>query len=388
MTLTNSTGTRTGPGAIGIIVSGGPAPGINGVISSTVYAADARGIKVKGFKNGFRGVTTNDEQPIIDLSPNSLPGGLYKTGGSILGTSRFNPLSQQSTKEAFLAAIAAHNIDKLLVIGGEGSAWVSYQLLPVIPHVQIVHVPKTIDNDLILPNQHPSFGFETARYVGTNILHTLKVDARTSQRWFIVSSMGRKAGFLALGLGIASGATLTIIPEEFGKRRPSVDEVADIIFHSLKKRLQQKRPYGVAILAEGVLDVLDPDSSDLLRNIPRDELGRIRYNMIEVGDVIAPVLRRRCQQEGLDIKFNTKNIGYELRCHEPVSFDIEYTTFLGYGAVSLLAEGHTGVMVTRNYDALGYQSLHEMIGPDGNVRSRTVNLQSDLYHVAKSFMTS
>jgi 6-phosphofructokinase len=374
-------------GAIGIVVSGGPAPGINGVISSTVYAAHARGIRVKGLKGGFRGIANGDNNAVIDLSPSSLSGGIYKTGGSILGTSRFNPLSQPKTQQTFIKTLADHNIDKLVIIGGEGSAWVSYHLSSTVPDIQVVHVPKTIDNDLILPNEYPSFGFETARYVGTNILHTLKVDARTSQRWFIVSSMGRKAGFLALGLGIASGATLTIIPEEFTGTRPTVDDIVDILLSSIKKRVAVGRPYGVAVIAEGVLDVVDPDSSELLRSIQRDELGRIRYNMLEIGDVIAPALRERCQQQSIDIKINTKNIGYELRCHEPVSFDIEYTTFLGYGAVRLLCEGYSGVMVTRDYDTLSYQNLHDMVGEDGNIKSRTVNLNSDLYQVALDFMT-
>jgi len=377
---------RMAEGAIGIVVSGGPAPGINGVISATVYAAHAQGIKVKGLKNGFKASSLGEPDAISDLSPDTIPGGVYKMGGSILGTSRFNPLSKSGTLENFTRTIADHGIDKLIVIGGEGSAWVSYHLSRAVEHLRIVHVPKTIDNDLVLPNQHPSFGFETAREVGTDILNTLKVDAKTCQRWFLVTSMGRKAGFLALGLGIASGATATIIPEEFMGTTPSAEDIANIIVATIEKRHDMGRAYGVIILAEGLVDVLDPTSTEQLAEIPRDELGRIRYNMLEIGEVVTPIVRRLCRDRALDVKINTKNLGYELRCHQPVSFDIEYTTFLGYGAVRLLLEGKSGVMVTRDFDTLGYQPLTEMIQDDGAVLSRTVDLSSDLYKVARSFM--
>jgi 6-phosphofructokinase 1 len=373
-------------GSIGIIVSGGPAPGINGVISSSVYEAYARGLKVKGLRDGFKGITINPSKSVLELTPSSIPTGLYRTGGSILGTSRFNPLAKPETKETFFRELAAHDINKLIIVGGEGSAWVSHHITKEAPHIQVVHVPKTIDNDLVLPNQHPSFGFETARYVGTEILHTLKVDAKTCQRWFLTTSMGRKAGFLALGLGIASGATLTLIPEEFANQTPTPNAIAEIVTNTIKKRINSGRPYGVIILAEGLVDVLDPTSNDELRDIPRDDLGRIRYNMLEIGDVILKPLRALCEANSLDVKINTKNIGYELRCHQPVSFDIEYTTFLGYGAVELLASGRSGVMVTRDFDTLGFQSLSEMIKSDGSMSSRTVDLTSDLYKVARSFM--
>jgi ATP-dependent phosphofructokinase / diphosphate-dependent phosphofructokinase len=377
----------TGQGSIGIVVSGGPAPGINGVISATVYAAQNEGFTVKGLYNGFKGISTGESDVIVDLNPNTIPGGIYKTGGSILGTSRFNPLSKPETFSVFVERLAAHRIDKLIVIGGEGSAWVSHQLSVKLPELRIVHVPKTIDNDLILPNNYSSFGFQTARSVGTEILNTLKVDAKTCQRWFLVTSMGRKAGFLALGLGIASGATLTLIPEEFNdKPRPSPRDIADIILKTIKRRHAMGRSYGVIILAEGIVDVLDPESSEELANIPRDELGRVRYNMLEIGDVVAPPLRDLCKQHGLNVKINTKNIGYELRCHRPVSFDVEYTTFLGYGAVQLLKQGLSGVMVVRDYDRLDYRYLSDMILEDGKISSRTVDLDSDYYRVASSFM--
>lgn len=372
-------------GNFGIIVSGGPAPGINGVISASVIEATNRGYTVKGFLKGFKGISQGTPGAAIDLNPEMVLN-IYNTGGSILGTSRFNPFRNAETKRRFIEGLAANNVDKLIVIGGEGSAYLSYELSKVQPELRIVHVPKTIDNDLILPNKHPSFGFETARYAGTKVLDTLMVDARTCERWFLVTSMGRKAGFLALGLGIASGAHLTLIPEEFSESTISARDLAAIVYTSVKKRSDAGKDWGVALMAEGLLDALDPESSPVLKNCPRDELGRIKYSQVELGDVIMPHLKEMCQRDVRGISFYTKNIGYELRCYPPVSFDIEYTRFLGYGAVKHLLDGRSGIMITRDFDHLGFEPLADMIQPDGLVKARKVDLSSDLYRVAQRFM--
>jgi ATP-dependent phosphofructokinase / diphosphate-dependent phosphofructokinase len=372
-------------GSIGILVSGGPAPGINSVISAVVDEGHRRGLVVKGLRHGFKGLATGEPNAVVDISMDEAFR-ICHTGGSILGTSRFNPLSSEETRDAFIQGLFAHGINKLVVIGGEGSAYVSNKLSEIEPDLQVVHVPKTIDNDLILPNRHPSFGFETARYVGTNILHTLMTDAKTCERWFLVTSMGRKAGFLALGLGIAARATLTLIPEEFAHASPTPKGIAEIIFESIKKRKAQGYNYGVVILAEGIIDAIDPLSCPALQNCTRDELGRIRYSSIELPEVILPPLKALCEQAKVDVRINTKNIGYELRCHDPVSFDIEYTTILGYGAVRLLEQGATGVMVVRDFDNVRSVELSQMTETDGSIRSRRVELESDLYATSRSFM--
>lgn len=372
-------------GNFGIIVSGGPAPGINCVISTSVIEANNRGYKVTGLVNGFKGLSLGEKDSLMPLTT-QMVSRIYNTGGSILGTSRFNPFANPKHRTCFVRGLMDNGIDKLVIIGGEGTAYLSYQLGKLCPDFRIVSVPKTIDNDLILPNHYPSFGFETARYVGTKIVDTLMVDAKTTKRWYMVTSMGRKAGFLALGLGIASGATLTLIPEEFQEKGCSPADLADIIFGSMSKRASAGKPYGVAIVAEGVLDCLDPESHPILKNCARDELGRLKYADIELGDVLLPLLNERCKKAGLDIKIISKNIGYELRCHNPVSFDIEYTKFLGYGAVKHILEGKSNVMVTRDFDNLGYEPLEDLMKKDGSVRSRRVSLNSDLYLGARSFM--
>lgn len=370
---------------IGIVVSGGPAPGINSVISSVVLAAHHYGCKTFGLNEGFLGIQNEGISAISELTVSDVSRA-YKTGGSILGTSRYNPFSEEASKKKFEATLKEAGIKKLIVIGGEGSAYLSYQISHEYKNIQVVHVPKTIDNDLMLPNEYPCFGFETARSAGTKILDTLSVDAKTTKRWFIVTSMGRHAGFLALGLGLASRATNTLIPEEFEGKNPSVKDVAKIVFNTVKKRVEMKKPFGVVVIAEGVLDVIDPTSDPQLASCPRDQLGRIRYSEIHISDLIVSYVKRMCKEEGVNSIFYTKNLGYELRCADPTSFDIEYTTFLGVGAVRHLNAGMSGVMVTRDHDKIGYVNLTDMLLANGKIKSRKVDINSDVYHVARSFM--
>lgn len=371
--------------SFGIVVSGGPAPGINSVIYSSVIEANNRGYTVKGLVNGFRDITMGEPGAVVDLSA-ELVSSIYNKGGSILGTSRFNPLKDQQHLDTFLAGLHQNNIDKLIVIGGEGSAYLSLKLAQLHSNLSVVHVPKTIDNDLILPNKYPSFGFETALHSGTKIVEILREDAKTCRRWFIATTMGRKAGFLALGMGLAAGATSALIPEEFSGFSPTPEDIAAIVFSTIRKRLAMGKNYGVILLAEGILDCLDAGQSTALKGCVRDDMGRIRYSQVELGDVLIPPLKEMLKNAQLDVHMITKNIGYELRCCDPISFDIEYTKFLGYGAVQHVLGGNSGIMVTRDFDKLGFIPLESMAGADGVIKSRRVDLSSDLYRVARSFM--
>lgn len=376
---------NTRNGNFGIVVSGGPAPGINTVISAAVLEASRHGYATKGLVEGFKNLTLGRPGATVEL-PVSLVSSIYNQGGSILGTSRFNPCLNAESQERFLAGLAAAQIDKLIVVGGEGSAYLSLLLSRRAPHLAVAHVPKTIDNDLVLPHHYPSFGFETARYAGAKILDTLSIDARTCKRWFIVTTMGRNAGFLALGLGVSSGATLTLIPEEFAPASQTPRSLAEVIFASMQQRCAEGKEYGLALLAEGLLDSLNPDSSPTLRSCARDEMGRIKYSRLELGEVLMPELNALCDAARLPIKSISKNIGYELRCYPPISFDVEYCRFLGLGAVRALLEGQCGVLITRDYDRLSSQPLETLIDAGGHIASRRVNLTSDTYLVARSFM--
>ncbi|MCO6430338.1 MAG: 6-phosphofructokinase [Deltaproteobacteria bacterium] len=372
-------------GKFGIIVSGGPAPGINSVIASAVIEANKSGYGVIGFLDGFKGAYSDKSDSCVELTIPDVST-IFNSGGSILGSSRFNPFKHPAGRERLVSSFQRHKIDKLIVIGGEGSAFLSRELLRHIPGIKVVHIPKTIDNDLVLANKYPSFGFETALDAGAKILHTLSVDAKTTKSFFLISSMGRKAGFLALGLGLTSGAMLTLIPEEFARYSVTPRDISAIIAAAIKKRFEMKRPYGIIIVAEGVLECIDPSSSDVLQNAPRDEIGRLAYSQVELDDVLMPSLKEQLGELGIKTKINAKNIGYELRCHDPIAFDIEYTKFLGYGAVQLMLQGKSGVIVTRDFDKIGHQDLRTVVPDEGEIITRQVHLDSDLYKVACRFM--
>ena len=238
------------------------------------------------------------------------------------------------------------NVTMLVTIGGDDTAFSGSQVyLRAGGAIRVAHVPKTIDNDLPLPGSAPTFGFETARHLGVGIVRNLAEDARTTSRWYLIVSMGRAAGHLALGIGKAAAATLTIIPEEFRGRPVSVDDVCDILIGSIVKRRSANLNYGVAVLAEGLIEAIGEkgletmiDDGQLGRygTISRDDHGHLRLGEIDFGRMMKDALTQKLKALGLEITIIDKDLGYELRCADPIPFDAEYTRDLGYGAVNFL----------------------------------------------------
>ena len=194
---------------IGLIVGGGPAPGINGVISAvTLEALSHQGWDVLGFREGFRWLVRGDTEHIWHLTANDVRN-INLKGGSILGTARVNPTKSEADMARVVDTLKRLNIDYLVTIGGDDTAFSGSMVYSRAGgSIRVAHVPKTIDNDLPLPPSVPTFGFETARQVGVNLVSNLMEDARTCGRWFLVVSMGRAAGHLALGIGKASAKAL------------------------------------------------------------------------------------------------------------------------------------------------------------------------------------
>src|SRR5262245_44269152 len=243
-------------GKLGIVVGGGPAPGINGVISSVTIEAINRGIEVVGIRDGFKHLVTGDISQVRPLTiPDVAPS--YQRGGSLLGTSRTNPAKDPAHMAAVLDGLNRLGIKFLVTIGGDDTAYSGSQ---VYAHakgaIKVAHVPKTIDNDLPLPPGIPTFGFETARHYGVQLARNLHEDAKTTTRWYICVSMGRAAGHLALGIGKASAATVTLIAEELKAKDVSLELICDIIIGSMIKRKAQGKSYGLAVLAEGLLEAI------------------------------------------------------------------------------------------------------------------------------------
>jgi ATP-dependent phosphofructokinase / diphosphate-dependent phosphofructokinase len=244
-----------------ILCGGGPAPGINSVIGAATIRALVSGVSVVGIRDGFKWLMQGDVGAAVPLSIGAVSR-IHFTGGSYLGISRANPTRDPRYLEAATSALLQLGVDKLITVGGDDTA---FSAMCLAAHaggrLRVVHVPKTIDNDLDLPHGISTFGFQTARHVGVELVKSLMVDAKTTSRWYIIVAMGRKAGHLALGIGKAAASTLTIIPEEFGNGRIRLDHVIDILVGAIVKRKSLGHDDGTAILAEGLVEQLEP--SDL-----------------------------------------------------------------------------------------------------------------------------
>src|SRR4029079_6698154 len=203
------------PKKVGILVGGGPAPGINAVIGAATIRAVLSGYDVVGILDGFQWLMKGDIEHVRHLTTPDVSR-IHFRGGSYLGISRRNPTKGEHLLENTIVSLLRLEIDKLITIGGDDTAFSASQIERQSKgRLRVVHVPKTIDNDLDLPDNTDTFGFQTARHIGVSLVENLMVDARTTSRWYFIIAMGRKAGHLALGIGKAAGATLTLIPEEF-----------------------------------------------------------------------------------------------------------------------------------------------------------------------------
>ncbi len=384
------------PGRLALLVGGGPAPGINGVISAVTIEAIEQGIEVLGFRDGFKWLVRGDTDHVHRLSIAEVKG-IYLRGGSHLGTSRTNPAKDPQDMARVLDALHRLNVAALVTIGGDDTAYSGSQVyLRAGGSIRVAHVPKTIDNDLPLPGSAPTFGFETARQVGVGIVRNLAEDARTTSRWYIIVSMGRAAGHLALGIGKASAATLTVIPEEFTQRPVRLDSVCDIILGSVIKRRAMGNEHGVAVLAEGLIEAIGEEGlrammeSGRYGKLARDPHNHLRLGDVEFGRMIRDRLAELLKEFELPVTFIDKDLGYELRSADPIPFDAEYTRDLGYGAVKFLR----GPEATRHgaIISLGDGRLHpipfdEIINPKtGRMLPRKVDIRGECYECARRYM--
>lgn len=386
-------------GKLALVVGGGPAPGINGVISAVTIEAIEQGIEVIGFLDGFKNLVEGNTDHHLKLSIDQVKT-INLRGGSLLRTSRTNPTKSEEMMNNVLEGLRRMGITMLVTIGGDDTAYSGSQVYKCAGgSIRVAHVPKTIDNDLPLQGNTPTFGFETARQVGVGIVRNLAEDARTTSRWYLIISMGRAAGHLALGIGKAAAATLTIIPEEFPERKVSMDEVCDIIIGSFIKRRARKLNYGVAVLAEGLLEALGEAelekmlaSGQLARygEIKRDEHNHIRLGEIDFGQLVKDQLTTRLAALGLSTTFIAKELGYELRCADPIPFDAEYTRDLGYGAVRFLLSEESskyGAIISLVDGHLQPLKFEDKLDPKTKrMQNRPVDIKGEGYQCARRYM--
>lgn len=372
---------------LAIVVGGGPAPGINGVISAATIAAINEGKEVIGILEGFKWLSKGYKDKVMALAIDDVTR-IHSTGGSILRTSRENPTKDPKKMQNVLTALNELGIKYLLTIGGDDTAYsASVVEKEAKGRIAVAHVPKTIDNDLPLPGGMPTFGFETARHLGVRLVQNLMEDAKTTGRWYFVIAMGRTAGHLALGMGKAAGATLTLIAEEFPDGKISLQQVCGILEAAIIKRLASNKNHGVAVIAEGIAERLNPDELEILKDIERDEHGHIKLAEIPFEKILRERVKASFDKRGVKVNIIGKSIGYELRAEPPIPFDAEYTRNLGYGGVRFLLNGGSGAMIIYDSGRLTPIPFKDMIDPKtGKTRIRLVDIKSESYAIAKKYM--
>ena len=383
---------------MGILVGGGPAPGINSAIGAAVIEAVNSGLSVIGILDGYKHLANGRTDMVRPLDIPDVSR-IHAQGGSILRTSRTNPARNPEDLQRTVDSIKTLGIEYLVTIGGDDTAFGASEIAKAAAasgnRLKVAHVPKTIDNDLPLPGGQPTFGFETVRQVGTEAVLNLMEEARTTNRWYFIVVMGREAGHLALGIAKAAGATLALIPEEFPESGPTLDQVSKILEGSILKRRVMGNEHGVAVIAEGIAEKL---SVDELKNLPGVTVEYDSYGHISLNDIpLAIILRRQVQQafseRGEQIAIVDVTLGYQLRCAPPIPFDIDYTRTLGYGAVRfLLSEtdderlryGGLICQLDGHRKVLAFDDLRD---PEtGRIRVRTVDIESEYYAVAREYM--
>ena len=372
---------------LAILVGGGPAPGINSVIGAATIRGLLDDIEVLGIRDGFQWIMNGDIDHVESLTMQRVSR-IHFRGGSYIGISRANPTKNTEHLENTVISLLRLGVDKLITIGGDDTCFSSKKLAEkAAGRIRVVHVPKTIDNDLDLPPSIFTFGYQTARHVGVEIVKNIMVDAQTTSRWYFIISMGRKAGHLALGMGKAAGATLTLIPEEFGAPPIKLRAIVDSLAGAIIKRLSDGRQHGVAVIAEGVVLDIEPSDLEGLEEVERDAHGHVRIAEVNFGEILKKEVQRRLSEFGIKVTIVAKNIGYELRCADPIPFDMEYARDLGYCAAKFLLGGGTGCLVSvqgGQFVPIPYDSI--MDPETGRMRVRFVDTHCTGYAIARRYM--
>lgn len=363
--------------SIVILAGGGPAPGINTVISTVAKVFLQSGYRVIGLHGGYKSLFS--ETPEMIEFDFAFADDIQKQGGSAIQMSRYKPKDQEFTTRFFIQ----NNVKLLVTIGGDDTASTANRISKFLAEnnfkIQNIHVPKTIDNDLPLPEGSPTFGYYSAKDEGVRIAQTVYEDARTSGNWFVVSAMGREAGHLAFGIGAACHYPMIIIPEMFYNTEVTFDRITRLIISSMVKRKMLGIQYGAAIVSEGVFHFMtDAEIVSSGVNFTFDEHGHPELGNVSKAHIYNMLLQYKLKELNLNIKSRPVELGYELRCVRPTAFDLMYCGLLGYGVKALYDQGITGAMVTS--DPAGNAAplyLKDVEDEKGKVRPRLVNMHGE-----------
>ena len=379
--------------AIAILAGGGPAPGINTVIASVTKIFLAHGFRVIGLHNGYKGIFSK-EQEMIDLDFR-IADEIYARGGSYLHMSRYRPSDTDFAEKFNIDFFTTNNIKLLVTIGGDDTASTANRVAKFLGDrnypIANIHVPKTIDNDLPLPEGMPTFGYESAKDKGAVIARTIYADAYASNNWFLVSAMGRSAGHLAFGIGSAAHYPMIVIPEMFNRTEITMDKILRLIISAIIKRRLMGMEYGAVIVSEGVFHELDTkEMADAGVEFTYDAHGHPELWKISKAHVFAALIDNKLANTPLKVRPRPVELGYEMRCQTPIAYDLAYCSTLGAGVYKLFAEGKTGCMVcTDSTGHIGHLFLKDIQEPEsGKILPRTVDIESDECKYILNYMLS
>jgi 6-phosphofructokinase 1 len=382
------------PDRLGILVSGGPAPGINGVIEAATTEAIRNHLEVVGIYDGFKCLAQGEAGHTQVLTAGGVEGIRFR-GGSILRTSRENPTTDEGRMRNVVRTLMGLQVRNLVTIGGDDTASSAVRTCQCAEGgINVAHVPKTIDNDLPLPGNVPTFGFQTARDVGGQLVRNLVEDARSARRWYVVVAMGRTAGHLALGMGSVGGAPLTIIPEEFARGGVSLELLCDTIEGAVVKGKALGRDHGVVVVAEGLGDLLkDELKSHPFVVVSYDKARHLRLAEVPLALILKRMLQERAKNRGEEMTWVDVTIGYEVRCADPVPSDLVYVRQLGWGAVRYLLDAgdgqwpRPGAMISVRDGRLEPIAFADILDTQtGKTAVRKVDITSDFYRCLRSSM--
>lgn len=322
---------------LGLLTGGGDCPGLNAVIRVVVRKAiDSYGDEVVGFRDGWRGVLEDDCEPLTVESTR----GILPLGGTILGSSRTNPFARDDGVERVLATISSHSLDGLIPIGGEDTLGVANRLQG--EGVNVVGVPKTIDNDL--GGTDLTFGFDTALQIATDAIDRLHTTAESHHRILVVEVMGRTAGWIALHSGIAGGADVILIPElPF-----DIEEVCRLI----RRRHDRGRPFSIVVVAEGAAPT--EGTMEVPQGATVDEFGHPR-----LGGIGYTLEREIEKRTGYETRATV--LGHVQRGGTPTAFDRVLATRLGLAAIDAVHDGRWGTMAALRSNSIELVALADAV---------------------------
>lgn len=419
------------PKKVGVLFSGGPAPAANAVISAAASSFRRAGVQMVGFLHGYSGLQDYDaeKRPLVaeedyHLFTDRDLQGLRGTRGIVIGTSRANPgkkirgpkdLDDPERTAALMRVyrgLVDLGVEALVSIGGDDTLKTANFLHEVqkrlpegAPRVRVIHVPKTIDNDY--RGIDFTFGFFTAVDVMARELLNLRADAKATKGYFVVETMGRKAGWLSYGVAVAGEAHMVVGVEDVAgalaveedvkdeatgkvtkEARLDLDALAERIVDLIVHREKRGKHYGTIVLAEGLAEMLP---TSFLQGVARDEHGHISLGKIDIGKLVAKIAGERYEKRtGRSKKLTGVQLGYESRCSEPHAFDVMLGCQLGLGAYrAIVEEGLDGHMVSAAGQLeLRYVPFRELVNPDSlKTEVRFIQRGSDFHRLARDLET-